>query len=781
MPTPRALGDVDESAQDVDAAANAAAEPTNKTGADLDAARAHIAALTGSPDARMCFQVFDDNADVKDRSKAAVIHGTIDECFDDLARRNANGAGVFVTANPIVDGGARTKANVIGMRSVAVEFDGVDPEFVVAPSFVVRSRAGIHAYFNIEPEKGVDESRFEACQRRMAERLGGDMAAVGIERVFRLAGFDHVKVNARKGLVGAPYRVTLFEGGSGAVYTISDLMRDHYVAPAVGEAPGKLATKGPITFAPGQRNDHVTSHVGLMKRAGYTPEAMAIITRGTVRELGGTQAEADNILRSAESWPEPEVTNFGATDMFNARRFATECGDVVKYVPKKQSWYTWNGVSWSEDEAPTTVESLAKLTVDHMRDHVDEFSDVRLAGQRTSPRDQFRAHITASSSSYRLDSMVKVARCEPEIVARPDDFDKDEMLLNCPNGVVDLRTGELLAHDRDRLMTRATVAKFNPAAACPTFDAFLNRIMDGDAEMIGFLQRFAGYCLTGSVKAEVFVIAYGSGANGKSKFFGALQHVMGTYAAQFPIEMILKTRHEKMPSDMARLPGVRLAVTVEVGEDRAFDDAKVKAATGGDLINAEAKYQAPFSFMPQFKIAIGTNKRPSISGTDESMWRRVRLVPFEVTIPKEERDQDLAAKLAAEGEGILAWAVRGCLEWQARGLGEPEKVLAATQEYRAEEDDVQAFIDDCCILGPGRSCSAAILYQKYCSSTDEPMTAAAFGARLSEKGFKKGRGKLNGQGFRTREGLSYFGKDDDAVDDDTPPPIPRMPWHGVQG
>jgi putative DNA primase/helicase len=471
-----------------------------------------------------------------------------------------------------------------------------------------------------------------------------------------------------------------------------------------------------------------------------------------------SESEVAGIARSAIRYGAVPVKAdaFRATDIWNAERLVAIHGDDIRYCPALGQWFAWDGVVWCAAEAPATLERLAKETVNGLWQHVLKFSDGAPKGEK-SPQDTYVGHIIASSRAPRLRDMVTVARSEGAIAAKPADFDADRFVLNCPNGMLDLQTGALRPHDRSDLVTMTTGVEYEPDAKSPVWDAFLDRVMDHDQEMIAFLQRAAGYALTGSVKAECFFVLYGSGANGKSKFIGAIEHALGGYARSFPIEMLLRKKYDAIECELAELRGIRFAPTMEhENADRQLDEGKVKKLTGGDMQHARKLYGNPFTFEPHFKIFVGTNQKPTIRATDEAMWRRVRLIPFDVTIPEAERDGDLPDKLKAEAAGILAWAVRGCRAWLAGGLKEPAKVLAATQDYREEEDDVGAFIEACCAVSKSSMVAKAKLYEAYESFSDEPMSQKAFTQRLREKKFEEGRAHVGRKKVRTWEGLTLF-------------------------
>lgn len=278
---------------------------------------------------------------------------------------------------------------------------------------------------------------------------------------------------------------------------------------------------------------------------------------------------------------------------------------------------------------------------------------------------------------------------------------------------------------------------------CPRWVGFLDRIFDHNAALIAFMQRTFGYALTGLTTEQVLFLLYGLGANGKSTLLEALRRLGGEYARQADFTTFLETDHEGARNDVAALKGARIVMAVEADSRRALSESVVKQITGGDIIAARFLYGEFFEFKPELKLFLAANHKPHIRGTDLAIWRRIRLVPFNVTIGESERDPHLVEKLEAELPGILAWAVRGCADWQEKGLSAPPEVADATADYRADEDQVGRFIDDCCVMDPQATVRASDLfaaYRKWCEVVGEKESSQkAFGQRLEEKGFKAGR------------------------------------------
>jgi putative DNA primase/helicase len=444
----------------------------------------------------------------------------------------------------------------------------------------------------------------------------------------------------------------------------------------------------------------------------------------------------------------PEQRNL--TDLGNAERFAARHGEHVKHVPA-WGWLAWDSTRWARDES--AVFRHAKETVRAMYAEAAQLTD-------ETDRKRLADHAIRSENAARLDALLKLAETEKQVEARAADFDGEPLLLNCANGTLDLRTGRLYPHNAADRLTRITGTVYDPAATCPTWGSFLARVLGGNDELIAFLQRAMGYSLTGDTAEQVLFFCYGTGANGKSTFLETVRAVLGEYSQQSEFSTFLARQNESVRNDIARMAGVRFVAAIEAGEGRRLNEPLIKTLTGGDTVTARFLFKDYFEFRPQFKLWLAANHKPIIRGTDNAIWRRIRLIPFTVTIPESERDSKLAAKLRAELPGILAWAVRGCLDWQRSGLGTPNEVRNATDSYRAEMDTLAAFIDERCFVGPAATVKKGDLYSAYKAwaegNGEYVETSKTFGLRLAERGLSETR---DGQGNRYWRGIGLLAKD----------------------
>jgi putative DNA primase/helicase len=346
-----------------------------------------------------------------------------------------------------------------------------------------------------------------------------------------------------------------------------------------------------------------------------------------------------------------------------------------------------------------------------------------------------------------------ISLAESEVPIGPDELDQDPWLFNCKNGTLDLRSGRLRPHRREDFITKMAPVAYTPGSPHPVWDSFLERVLGGDQDLMSFMQRAIGYSLTGSTDEQCLFILYGLGANGKTTFLQAVSEIMSEYAMQTPTETLLVKGKGAIPNDVARLKGARFVTASEAEAEQQLAENLITQMTGGDTMSARFLHQEYFDFKPTHKLFLGTNHKPVIKGTDHAIWRRIRLIPFEVTIPEAERNPKMPEKLRDEAEGILAWAVEGCRLWLAEGLGLPPAVKKATDGYRSEMDVIAQFIAECCELGEGLMVTSHDLYQAFAewcnNSGEQPVSKKLLNLRLREIGYEA----ANKVGPRRQRGL----------------------------
>ena len=299
---------------------------------------------------------------------------------------------------------------------------------------------------------------------------------------------------------------------------------------------------------------------------------------------------------------------------------------------------------------------------------VDDLKEERRQLSEEKKIKAIERHINATSSARSEGSIETKYSGLPGVRINISDLDRNQQILPVNNGVVDLRSGKLEPHNPEYYYTQHLQWNYNPDAQCDNWLHFLDDITDKNDELIDYLNRCVGYCLTGEVSEQVLFFLYGEGRNGKSTFVETVQHLLSHFAAKSPIELIIPMKGNQISCDLANLRGKRFTVTSELPENQRLDEAKVKDYTGGDILTAQFKFGNPFNFKPNFKLFLYGNHKPTIKGDDVGIWRRFKLIPLLHEIPKEKIDRNLLRKLQAEIEGILAWAVRGSVKWFCRGF-----------------------------------------------------------------------------------------------------------------
>ncbi|MCK4626277.1 MAG: bifunctional DNA primase/polymerase [Phycisphaerae bacterium] len=367
----------------------------------------------------------------------------------------------------------------------------------------------------------------------------------------------------------------------------------------------------------------------------------------------------------------------------NADRFMHLFGQDVHWCDERGKWYVWDGRIWKPD-ALREVSRFVELT---MRAIIREAAD---------DPDVLKWATACNKGAKAARETLEVIKHRTAIDV--DAMDQDRWLLGVENGVIDLRSGELLPHDRQRMISVLCPTTYDPDTPCERWLQFLAEIMAGDDAMIEALQRMAGYFLTGDISEQILPIFYGPGSNGKNVFLDTITGIMGPHAAEAPDGLVTTKKTDEHPTEIADLFGKRLVVASETEEGKKLRIGLVKKITGNKYLKGRFMRRDYFQFERTHKTVLVTNNKPVITETSNAIWRRLRLIPFEVTIPKARQDKHLTDKLVAEWPGILAWAVRGCLAWQQHqcDLALPEAVVEATEAYRSDSDHVADFVAERC-------------------------------------------------------------------------------------
>ncbi|MBT6717017.1 MAG: hypothetical protein HOB18_05170 [Nitrospina sp.] len=442
------------------------------------------------------------------------------------------------------------------------------------------------------------------------------------------------------------------------------------------------------------------------------------------------------------------------SDVGNAERLVKRHGSKIKYCASLGKWFIWNGKIWEKDNSGKIVSYAIKTAR-------SVYQEASLA---TNLDDQKKVlkHALKSQERPRLAAMAYIA--QHMVAVNQDELDSDPWLLNVENGTVDLKTGNLLPHDPEKLLTKICNAEFDPDAKCPLWMDFLFKVMDGNQTLVDFLQRVLGYSLTGKTSEQCLFILYGTGRNGKSTLLEIFKTLLNDYSKKAEMKSFLAKRDEGINNDIAGLAGARMVSAVEVGRGKSLNESLIKEITGQDTVTARFLYREFFEFTPQFKIMLAVNTKPDILGTDEGIWRRIKLIPFDVKIPQSEVDKNLPEKLKCELPGILNWASKGCLDWQESGLGEPKEVEAATGDYRHEMDEFADFIESRLETAESLAVPESSLWAKseqifseFNSWANEngvdEMCKKKFGTAMREHGFKTKQKRVNGPNCRVYMGI----------------------------
>lgn len=427
-------------------------------------------------------------------------------------------------------------------------------------------------------------------------------------------------------------------------------------------------------------------------------------------------------------------------DILNGKAFAQRYRDKLMFVHENRELLRFDAESGWVAALPGEADRAAKVVI-------EEMAAIAAARWKASPNDtehqRLMGHVRRSSSLAKIRAMIELAKSEPDMTVELRELDADPMLLGVKNGVLDLRTGTLLAPSPSLLVTKRCPVEFRPEATAPNFRKFIKRITRGAPTLRLFLRRWAGYVLTGQTSEHYFAFLYGLGRNGKTTFAELLQWLLGNYAGPLPTASLTMENGDAGAArpDLMLLKGRRLALASELEDGAKFAEAAIKAMTGGDTMQARNPYGLYASWQATHKLMITGNHKPIITGGDFGMWRRLLLIPFMETITDDECDENLIEKLRSEGSGVLNWALAGLRDWQKQGLAPPPVVRDAVAAYRSDMDVLKQWMDDHVQHAPGVLTPTAELYKAYRTWAREagwknPMTRVAFGRRLAERGLQ---------------------------------------------
>lgn len=550
---------------------------------------------------------------------------------------------------------------------------------------------------------------------------------------------DHVDIRGNGGYVLAPPSMHV----SGNQYAwmndldtpLADLpqwiIQKYYPTDKKPKEQKVKVTTGKEVYGEGSRNEKIFRIACKMMHNGLSQEAVraAISMENLLKCTPPLQDyEIDKIVESAFNYDGGQQRPL--TDAGNGERLKDKYYRTLRYIPERGKWLQYNDSYW-EEEPNEYVEVLAVDTVRGIPLEVPN-------GAEQNTIDAFNKFALTCESNSKIVSMV--TRAKAVMLAKNEVFDKSKWVLNMANGTINLKTMEFKPHNSTDYLTKCGEAEYIEEAECPLWLNFIERIFRGNSELISYIQRAVGYSLTGETSEQIFFTLYGEGANGKSTFIDTIKKVIGTYGTQADFSTFISKKNTDAPkNDLAILQGSRFVAASESGSGRVLDDAVIKQVTGDSAIAVRFLFHENFIYTPQFKIWLATNHKPTIKDGSEGMWRRVKLIPFEVVIPPKERDKQLLSKLEAELPGILNWALEGCKAWQEGGMGICKTVDAATEEYREDNDILIDFLDDRCTVAEHESVKSSELYNEYkawCEATGERTWAQrGFTKYLKDKGF----------------------------------------------
>jgi len=707
-------------------------------------------------DEEFTFQTFADKD--SNPTLARVFHGTLEQHADTLIELNKCGAGIFVMINRgdgIIHEGSKTcraKSNVTAVRSIFIDLDENGQELLdavmkseILPSIVVESSRGkYHCYWQV---KNCLLEEFTRTQSALATRYQSDPAVKDISRVMRLPGFYHQKGEAV---------MTLIDDGRSSMKSGMDvaevLIRNNISISATSKSAHLSIVDSMIPE--GTRNVTLTKLAGTMKARGMTMEQVSEKLCETNLAKCNPPLHQDEVMAIAKSIDRYEhkiYKNYeeSLTDTGNAERFAQHYSSTVKYVVDWGKFIIFNGHYWQVDSVNKVMEYAKQIARD-IYDEGASVNDLKL-------RHELSKHSLKSQQLSRLVAMIELTKSISEMIIESTALNNDDMLLCVKNGVVDLRDGSFREGRSEDYITQMAPVSFDSKAECPRFMQFIDETFVGGGsvimqerinttergELIDYMQKSLGYCLTGKTGAQCLFFAYGIGANGKTTLINLMLDLLGKdYSLQTPMDtLMIKSANSSSSNHLARLQNIRFVASTEIDEGARVSESLIKQMTGGDRIAARFLYKEFVEFTPKFKLFIAGNHKPIIKGDDNGIWRRIHLVPFDITVSADMRDSTLPEKIRLELSGILNWLIQGCIQWQQSGLKQAKLVEQAVSDYKNEMDTLGIWIDECCETGDFKARASDMFdsYRMWASNNNfQAICSVNFYRKLSDR-FKKSR------------------------------------------
>lgn len=426
-------------------------------------------------------------------------------------------------------------------------------------------------------------------------------------------------------------------------------------------------------------------------------------------------------------------------DNFNAKFFASYYVDKIVWCKDLNGWMIYNGKYWEKDSNDSIGQYAINIINILHKDFIDNGYN----------KYKFTAWIKRLGNTHAWKSMLEASKLY--LGKSPGDFDKQSTLFNCNTGIVDLNTNNgFIKSDYSQYITKIGNVEYRLFDEAPLWNKFLQEIFLEDQEIIDFMQRVCGYCLTALTNEQCMFILYGSGGNGKSKFIETIAHIMGDYAKNCPSSTFIQKQNPGIPNDIARLKGARLVMANETNQNVTIDEELIKQLTGNKVITARFLNREFFDFEPTFKIFLSTNHKPNIRGTDQGIWRKIHMIPFNLNLKEKDMDRQLGEKLLEESSGILNWMIKGYYNYCSLGLQVPEKIINATQLYREEEDDLGQFIKEECIVREGGYIPVAEFKNRFKSVMGYHKGQKYLAEYMTRQGFKHDDSRVYSAGKQQR-------------------------------